>query len=131
MKRPGKTALIALSEAARSASEKAIAPWSGFSVGAALLTAAGKVYTGCNVENPSLTLVVCAERVALFKALSEGEREFSAIAVYASEKEYCPPCGSCRQMLFEFAPDLIVVMAGKKDFKTKKISELLPEGFKV
>jgi len=120
-----------LSESARLAAGNAIAPYSGFRVGAALLTSNGVVYTGCNVENPSLSLSVCAEKVALFKALSEGEREFAAIAVYASNKEHCPPCGSCRQLLFEFAPDLLVLLVGKKDFKLKKISELLPEAFKV
>jgi len=131
MKTPDKKTLTTLAESARQAMESAIAPYSKFRVGAALLTREGRVYTGCNVENPSLSLSVCAERVALLKALSEGEREFAAIAVYADGMDCCTPCGSCRQMLFEFAPEIVVVMVSRKGYKTKKIKELLPGAFKV
>ena len=92
-----------LISAARQALEMAIAPLSGYMVGAALLTAEGKIYSGCNIENTSLSLSICAERVALLKALSEGEREFKAIAIVSSGLSHCPPCGACRQMLYEFA----------------------------
>lgn len=109
---------------------KAYAPYSGFKVGAALLSRDGRVFTGCNVENASYGLTVCAERVALFKAVSEGAREFEAIAI-ACGKGPCAPCGACRQVLFEFAPDLTVIMtdAEGKEVRVTRLSELLPEGF--
>lgn len=112
------------------ARERAYAPYSGFKVGAALLSRDGRIFTGCNVENASYGLTVCAERVALFKAVSEGAREFEAIAI-ACGKGPCSPCGACRQVLFEFAPDLRVIMtdAEGKEIKVAKLSELLPEGF--
>ena len=115
---------------ARQALEMAIAPLSGYLVGAALLTAEGKIYSGCNVENTSLSLSICAERVALLKALSEGEREFKAIAIVSSGLSHCPPCGACRQMLYEFAPDIEVIMTDPKGrIISKKIEELLPFPF--
>lgn len=112
------------------AKRKAYAPYSGFKVGAALLSRDGRVFTGCNVENASYGLTVCAERVALFKAVSEGAREFEAIAI-ACGKGPCAPCGACRQVLFEFAPDLTVIMtdAEGKEVRVTRLSELLPEGF--
>ena len=115
---------------ARQALEMAIAPLSGYMVGAALLTAQGKIYTGCNIENISLSLSLCAERVALLKALSEGEREFKAIAIVSSGDVCCPPCGACRQMLYEFAPHIEVIMTDPKGRITAmKIEELLPFPF--
>jgi len=110
--------------------ERAYAPYSGFKVGAALLSRDGRVFTGCNVENASYGLTVCAERVALFKAISEGAREFEAIAI-ACGKVPCAPCGACRQVLFEFAPDLLVIMADAqgREVRRAKLSELLPQGF--
>ncbi len=110
--------------------ERAYAPYSRFKVGAALLSRDGRVFAGCNVENASYGLTVCAERVALFKAVSEGTREFEAIAI-ACGKGPCAPCGACRQVLFEFAPDLTVIMTDSEgsEIKVAKLSELLPEGF--
>lgn len=109
---------------------RAYAPYSGFSVGAALLSKDGRVFTGCNVENASYGLTVCAERVALFKAVSEGAREFVALAVACGEGP-CSPCGACRQVLYEFAPDLLLIMADKdgKTWRTARLFELLPHGF--
>jgi cytidine deaminase len=97
--------------AARAARDHAIATYSHFKVGAALLSRTGKIYAGCNVENASYGLTMCAERVALFKALSEGERAFTAIVVVADTAAPTPPCGPCRQLLWEFCGDLSVIMA--------------------
>ncbi len=115
---------------ARQALEMAIAPLSGYLVGAALLTAEGKIYSGCNIENTSLSMSICAERVALLKALSEGEREFKAIAIVSSGLSHCSPCGACRQMLYEFAPHIEVIMTDPKGrVISTKIEELLPFPF--
>lgn len=100
-----------LVDAARAARERAIAPYSGFRVGAALAASDGRVFTGCNVENASYGLTVCAERVALLKALSEGAREFSAIVVVADTAAPTPPCGPCRQLLWEYCGDIPVTLA--------------------
>jgi len=116
--------------AAVEARGKAYAPYSGFAVGAALLSKGGRVFTGCNVENASYGLTVCAERVALFKAVSEGVREFEAIAVACGDAP-CSPCGACRQALYEFAPELKVVLAdgqGRRG-ETMPLSQLLPNAF--
>lgn len=118
-----------LIEAASGALRNAHAPYSGFMVGAAILTSSGKTYTGCNIENSSLTLAVCAERVALLKALSEGERDFKAIALVCGEADGCYPCGSCRQMLFEFAPEIKLVLPSKTGTRVMDIKELLPYPF--
>lgn len=109
---------------------RAYAPYSLFAVGAALLTEDGRAFTGCNVENASYGLTVCAERVALFKAVSEGATRFSALAV-ACGAGPCAPCGACRQVLYEFAPDLLVIMADGegRGWRTARLSELLPHGF--
>jgi cytidine deaminase len=101
---------IQLLNAARAAREHALAPYSSFRVGAALLAESGEIYTGCNVENATYGLTICAERVALFKAISEGARKFHAIAVVADPAESTPPCGACRQLLWEFAGDLEIVL---------------------
>lgn len=119
-----------LIKAATEAREKAYAPYSKFRVGAALLTRTGRCYTGCNVENVSYGLTCCAERVALFKAVSEGERDFSAIAITAGTGEYCTPCGACRQALAEFGRDLKVLMANKHGkYRVMTVAELLPAAF--
>ena len=97
--------------AARSARDRAIASYSGFSVGAALLTRAGAIYAGGNIENASYGLTTCAERVALLKALSEGEREFVQLAIVADTDRPTPPCGACRQLLWEYCGDIDVVLA--------------------
>ena len=124
---------------ALSARTFAYAPSSGFLVGAALLARNGKVYTGCNIENAAYSPTNCAERTAFFKAVSEGEREFAAIAIvggYAEEEkelpEYCPPCGVCRQVMAEFCNDDFIVILAKNetDFITYTLGELLPAAFR-
>ena len=109
----------------------AYCPYSKFPVGAALLCADGSVFTGCNVESAAYGSTICAERTALLKAVSEGHREdWSAIAVAGKGMEFCWPCGSCRQMLYEFAPDLRVLsVRGDGEFEEAKLSDLLPRGF--
>lgn len=111
------------------------APVTGFRVGAALLTKDGKIYTGCNIENAALTPANCAERTAFFKAVSEGERDFVAIAITGgyddAPADYCPPCGVCRQVMAEFCrPEFIVITAkSAEDYKEFTFGELLPEAF--
>jgi len=116
--------------AAVEARGRAYAPYSGFAVGAALLSKGGRVFTGCNVENASYGLTMCAERVALFRAVAEGVREFLVIAVACGEVP-CSPCGACRQALYEFAPDLRVIMADGEGraWNAASLSELLPSAF--
>lgn len=97
--------------AARDAREHAVAPYSSFRVGAAVEAADGRIFTGCNIENASYGLTVCAERVALWKALSEGVRAFTALVVVADTPEPTPPCGACRQVIWEFCGDVPVVLA--------------------
>jgi cytidine deaminase len=110
--------------------EKAYAPYSRFTVGAALLGKSGRVYTGCNVENASYGLSVCAERVALYKAVSEGEREFEAIAV-VTEKGVSP-CGACRQVLSEFGEGIRIIVADVYgNYRIFTLKELLPSAFKA
>lgn len=106
-------------------------PYSGFPVGAALLCSDGTVYTGCNVENAAYGSTICAERTALVKAVSEGHRDdLERIAVVGNSTDYCWPCGACRQMLYEFNPNLIVLVAkGDGAFVTTTLHELLPHGF--
>ena len=106
-------------------------PYSKFPVGAALLCADGSVYTGCNVENAAFGSTICAERTALVKAVSEGHRDdFTRLAVVGNSTEPCWPCGACRQMLYEFDPDLTVLVARKDhSFVKLTLSELMPHGF--
>ncbi len=114
--------------AARQAYHLAYAPYSNFSVGAALRARSGQIFTGCNVENASYGLTVCAEVAAVAKAVSEGERDFEAIAVVSRGK--VAPCGACRQVLAEFNPDLLVIVADLQgDGRTFRLSELLPAAF--
>jgi cytidine deaminase len=115
---------------ARHAREHAVAPYSNFRVGAALLSKRGGVYTGCNVENASYGLTVCAERVALLKALSEGEREFTMIVVAADTAAPTPPCGPCRQLLWEYCGDIPVVLANLSSVTGRhQLQDLLPLPF--
>ena len=110
--------------------DKAYMPNSHFPVGAALEGADGSVHTGCNVENAAYGSCICAERTALVKAVSEGCRTFKRIAVVGNSADYCWPCGSCRQMLYEFAPDLEVLVANRDhDFVKYTLRQLLPHGF--
>lgn len=118
-----------LLSASSEALKRAIAPYSGFRVGVALLTDDGTVYSGCNIENPSLMMSICAEKVAIVKALSEGKKNIKAIMIQSSDGLYCPPCGSCRQLIHEFAPDAEVYLASKRGIKKYTIKELLPNGF--
>src|SRR5215470_12780920 len=120
--------LIALAEEAR---EAAHAPYSKFDVGAALLTSDGKIYTGCNIENSTYSLTMCAERVAIFKAVSEGSREIVKIAVDADTENLTPPCGCCRQMIWEFASEeTTVIMANLSgDVLKCEVKDLLPKAF--
>ncbi|MDZ7725854.1 MAG: cytidine deaminase [candidate division KSB1 bacterium] len=119
-----------LIELAIQARKPELAPYSGFSVGAALLTQTGHVYTGCNIESSSYGLTICAERVALFKALSEGETKFSAIAIVAPGSNGAPPCGACRQLLNDYAPNLFVHIASLNgEVNTETIKDLLPLAF--
>jgi cytidine deaminase len=119
-----------LVEAARLAREQAVARFSGFKVGAALETTDGTIVTGCNIENATYGLTVCAERVAMFKALSDGHRTFVRVAVVADTSDPTPPCGACRQILWEFGGDLEVVLANLTEHKgTYRMKELLPLPF--
>ena len=115
---------------ARAARERAIAPYSHFKVGAALRLKDGRIVTGCNVENASYSLTVCAERVALLKALSDGFREFTMIAVVADTENPTPPCGPCRQLLWEYCGDIPVVLANLTDIRAQhQLGALLPFPF--
>ena len=112
-------------------------PYSHFHVGAALLTKSGKIYTGCNIENAAYGPSNCAERTAIFKAVSEGEKEFQAIAIVGGSEgkieDFCPPCGVCRQVMAEFCDKdfKIILSNGKKEVKTFTLSDLLPESFSL
>ena len=116
--------------AARRARRRAHAPYSGFKVGAALETANGTIIGGCNIENATYGLTICAERVAMFKALSEGHRQFTRVAVVADTAAPTPPCGACRQILWEFGGDLEVILANlRRETGRHSLSELLPLPF--
>jgi cytidine deaminase len=127
---PPKTAIDrdTLVEAARRARELAYAPYSNYRVGAAVLTGDGSVYTGCNVENAVYPASICAERVAITKAISEGQRDLLAIAVITSSGGF--PCGICRQVMFEFAPEMRVFIGDTENVLSEcSVSDLLPDGF--
>ena len=120
------------------AQEHSYCPYSGFQVGAALLTQSGKVYTGCNIENAAFSPTNCAERTAIFKAVSEGETKFQAIAIVGNKKgvpeeewEFCTPCGVCRQVMLEFVePQTFEILLGKgKEIRKFTLNQLLPESF--
>lgn len=116
------------------AMKKSYSPYSDFKVGAALLCRDGTVFTGCNIENAAFSSTVCAERTAFFKAVSDGQRKFSAIAVVGGKNgevdEFCPPCGVCRQVMNEFCgEDFEIILFNGKDIKNFTIGDLLPESF--
>jgi len=120
----------ALISAAKQARENAHAPFSDFRVGAAVRANSGRVYAGCNIENASYSLTCCAERVAIFKALSEGERGFEAIAVVTETDNLTPPCGACRQIIWEFCGDVPVILANLKGkIEHESAGQLLPRPF--
>lgn len=119
-----------LVQLAKDAMQNAYVPYSHFKVGAALLAKDGTVFQGCNIENASYGATNCAERTAVFKAVSEGYREFEKIAIAASSGDYAAPCGICRQVLFEFMPDGKVILdSDEKGMVTYTVRELLPVGF--
>src|ERR1700704_4711103 len=119
-----------LGTAALAARELALAPYSHFRVGAALEDADGRVHTGCNIENATYGLTLCAERVAIFKAVSEGSRRFKRVAVVADTDELTPPCGACRQILWEFCGDVPIVLANLRGkTETLQLSTLFPRAF--
>ena len=119
-----------LVEAATAARLRSVAPFSNFLVGAAVQTEAGKVYTGCNIESASYGLTVCAERVAIWKALSEGERKFTNLVVVADTESLTPPCGTCRQIIWEFAKHAKIVLANLRGQREEvSIKDLLPRAF--
>ena len=108
----------------------AYVPYSGFTVGAALLTKSGKVYLGCNIENAAYGCTICAERTAIFKAVSEGHRDFVRIVIAGKSEDYCVPCGSCRQVMMEFAPEMeVICLNGQGQARSFRLRELLPYGF--
>ena len=123
-----------LCAAAVAAMERAYAPYSGYTVGAALLAADGTVYTGCNIENASFTPTVCAERTAFFKAVSDGNRQFTMLAVAGGKEGKVqgafPPCGVCRQVMREFCDDdFLIYMVDAEGFETRTLAEILPFSF--
>ena len=129
-RRPSPAALRAMASLALEARERAHARYSGFKVGAALKTRTGEIVTGCNIENASYGLTMCAERVAVFKAMSEGLSGFDAIVVAADSKRITAPCGPCRQILWEFCGDLVVHMVTPRGrSRTWRLRELLPLPF--
>ena len=122
-----------LMDKAKEASKTSYSPFSRFAVGAAVLTASGRIFVGCNVENSSFGLTICAERCAIFKAISEGEREVVAVAIYSPNTDSCYPCGACRQVLFEFQgeQEIDVVTENLGNLDVKKLSYFLPCGFRI
>jgi len=127
---PTRTMLAAMAALAREARDRARAPYSRFRVGAALKTRTGEIVTGCNVENASYGLTMCAERVAVFKAVSEGLDDFDVITVVADSKRLTPPCGPCRQILWEYCGDVLVHMVDLQGrSRTMRLSKLLPLPF--
>ncbi|MDE7440452.1 MAG: cytidine deaminase [Clostridia bacterium] len=121
----------ALMVQAQKAREKSYSPYSHFRVGAALLTKSGKVFTGCNIENAGYSATNCAERTAIFKAVSEGEREFEALAIIGGKEgetaDFCAPCGVCRQVISEFCGnDFKIVLGNEEKFEIYKLGDLLP-----
>lgn len=120
-----------LMKIAKEAAKNAYAPYSHFKLGAALKTKSGKIFTGVNVENASYGLTNCAERTAIFKAVSEGEREFEELAIYVNSDKLFTPCGACRQVISEFSDDLKIIVFSNKEVLETNIIELLPLGFKI
>lgn len=117
---------------AENARQKSYSPYSKFKVGAVLLTKDGKIYEGANIENSSFPLTVCAERVAFFKAISEGEKEYEKIAISGSGDNFCFPCGACRQVMSEFCgKDFVIILEKGKEIKRFSLDELLPYSFKL
>ena len=108
-------------------------PFSKFAVGAAVLAKSGKIYAGCNIENSSFGMTICAERCAIFKAVSEGEKEILAVAIYSPNEDDCYPCGACRQVMYEFQgeEEISIITDNKSNLNIRKMSDFLPYGFKI
>ena len=123
-----------LMDKAKEASKMSYSPFSRFAVGASVLAKNGKIYTGCNVENSSFGMTICAERCAIFKAVSEGEREISAVAIYSPNADDCNPCGACRQVMYEFQNEeegVEIITENMGELVVRNLSEYLPYGFKI
>lgn len=123
--------LLNLLQQAKQAAQNAYSPYSGYKVGAALLDAKGKIHLGCNVENASYSLSNCAERTAIFKAVSEGEQDFVALAVWVDAEQIFPPCGACRQVIYEFAPKIPVIFGNQNQHVVTNMESLLPSAFSL
>ena len=122
-----------LMDTAKEASKKSYSPFSKFAVGAGVLTSSGKVYGGCNIENSSFGMTICAERCAIFKAVSDGEQEILAVAIYSPNEDDCYPCGACRQVMYEFQgeKEIEIITEEKGELNIKEMSDFLPYGFKI
>ena len=122
-----------LMDKAKEASKYSYSPFSKFAVGAAVLMSNGSIYTGCNVENSSFGMTICAERCAIFKAVSEGQKEILAVAIYSPNADDCYPCGACRQVMYEFQgqDEIEIITEDKGKLNIKKLSDFLPYGFKI
>lgn len=122
-----------LMNCAKEASKASYSPFSRFAVGAAVLATSGKIYQGCNVENSSFGLTICAERTAIFKAISEGEKEILAVAIYSPNADSCYPCGACRQVMYEFQgeEEISVITEHLGSLDIQKLSYFLPCGFRI
>ena len=122
-----------LMDKAKEASKMSYSPFSKFAVGAGVLAGSGKIYSGCNIENSSFGMTICAERCAIFKAISEGEKEILAVAIYSPNEDDCYPCGACRQVMYEFQGDseVEVITEEKDNLNVRKMSDFLPFGFKI
>lgn len=120
-----------LLERAKEAALGAYAPYSGYHVGAAIMTGEGEIFTGANIENASYSLTVCAERTALFTAINQGKRDFVGIGIYVDSEENFPPCGACRQVLAEFAPNLPIIYGNRLSSTETDLAKLLPGAFNL
>lgn len=122
-----------LMDKAKEAAKKSYSPFSKFAVGASVITASGKIYSGCNIENSSFGMTICAERCAIFKAVSEGDKEILAVAIYSPNEDDCYPCGACRQVMYEFQgqDEIEIITEDKGELNIKKLSDFLPYGFKI
>ena len=122
-----------LMDKAKEASKYSYSPFSKFAVGAAVLMSNGSIYTGCNIENSSFGMTICAERCAIFKAISEGQKEILAVAIYSPNEDDCYPCGACRQVMYEFQGEneISIITESKGNPDIRKMKDFLPYGFRI
>ena len=122
-----------LMDKAKEASKMSYSPFSKFAVGAGVLAGSGKIYSGCNIENSSFGMTICAERCAIFKAISEGEKEILAVAIYSPNADDCYPCGACRQVMYEFQGEneISIITESKGNPVIRKMKDFLPYGFRI